>query len=490
MVKHMKSGNNKLVLIISLLFITGFAATSLASYYVSIASLRSHIKLTELPLTSDNIYSEIQKDLLPPILISSLMANDTFLREWVIEGENDINKITRYLKAIQKKYNTITSFFVSEKTRNYYHADGILKKVDPKNESDKWYFRVQSMKSGYEINVDPDMANNEAMTVFINYRVYDYENNFIGAAGVGLAVTAVKSLLKKYQKNYDRNVYFIDDTGDIRLNGSNMLNSVGNISQIKGLSGHADEILSKKNTYFTYKKGEKTIHLNTRYIPELKLFLFVEKAEEKSIGKIFNTLLANFAVSAVITIIILIFLNLTISSFQSRLKTMASIDGLTGIYNRNAFDIIMNQVIKGAQRKDPDLSIIFFDIDHFKKINDEFGHVAGDLVIKNIVTLTKDIIRESDTFCRWGGEEFLILLKDCSIDDAFLICEKIRKAVFNTPVIYKGEKIFTSVSLGVAHYRSDEDQISLLSRVDKLLYLAKQNGRNRSEKEAPAPASV
>lgn len=169
---------------------------------------------------------------------------------------------------------------------------------------------------------------------------------------------------------------------------------------------------------------------------------------------------------------------------------MASIDGLTGIYNRHAFDIIMNQVIKGAQRKDLELSIISFDIDHFKKINDEFGHLAGDLVIKNIVTLTKDIIRESDAFCRWGGEEFLILLKDCSIDDALMICEKIREAVFSTHVIYKGEKIFSSVSLGVAHYHPDEDQISLLSRVDKLLYLAKENGRNRSEKETPAPASV
>ncbi len=91
----MKPRSNKLVLIISLFLITGFAATSLASYYVSRASLRSHIKLNELPLTCDNIYSEIQKDLLPPIFISSLMANDTFLREWVIQGENDIDQMVK-----------------------------------------------------------------------------------------------------------------------------------------------------------------------------------------------------------------------------------------------------------------------------------------------------------------------------------------------------------------------------------------------------------
>ena len=89
----MKQKWNNLILIVSLLLITGFLTTSLASYYVSLASLRSQITKKELPLTSDNIYSEIQKDLLSPIFISSLMANDIFLRDWIINGENDITQI-------------------------------------------------------------------------------------------------------------------------------------------------------------------------------------------------------------------------------------------------------------------------------------------------------------------------------------------------------------------------------------------------------------
>ena len=206
----MKQKWNNLILIVSLLLITGFLTTSLASYYVSLASLRSQITKKELPLTSDNIYSEIQKDLLSPIFISSLMANDIFLRDWIINGENDITQIIRYLKEIQDKYNTFTSFFVSEQTKTYYHADGILKKVKAEEERDRWYFRVKSMKSDYEINVDPDMANKDSMTIFINYRVRDYQNNFIGTTGVGLKVNAVKDLIKKYQESYGRNIYFVD----------------------------------------------------------------------------------------------------------------------------------------------------------------------------------------------------------------------------------------------------------------------------------------
>jgi diguanylate cyclase (GGDEF)-like protein len=411
------------------------------------------------------------------------MANDTFLKEWLVKGENNKEKITRYLKEIQMEYNTITSFFVSEKTRMYYHTNGILKKVERDNQSDEWYFRVRAMEKEYEINVDPDMANHESMTVFVNYRVYDDQDNYIGATGVGLSVTAVKKLIAKYQQNYGRNIYFIDENGNIQLNGSGLSNKIRNISQIDGISNFTDEILSKKHNYFKYKKNGTTIHLNTRYLPELKWFLFVEQAEKKSIKNIFNTLLANLAACAVISIVILTLTNLTISSFQAKLEKMASTDSLTGIYNRHAFDIIMKQTIKGMKRKNLDLSILSFDIDHFKKVNDQFGHPAGDIVIQNIVDLTQDIIRNSDAFCRWGGEEFLILLKECSLDDAYLIAEKIREAVFNTSVVYKGEKIFSTISLGIAQYHSKEDQAALLLKVDKLLYLAKENGRNRSEKE-------
>ena len=123
--------------------------------------------VSELPLTSDNVYSEIQRDLLPSIFIASLMANDTFLRSWVIGGEKDPASITRYLKEISEKYNTMTSFFVSEKSRIYYQAKGILKKVSPDSPRDVWFFRVRKMDPIYEINVDPDMANHDTMTIFL-----------------------------------------------------------------------------------------------------------------------------------------------------------------------------------------------------------------------------------------------------------------------------------------------------------------------------------
>ena len=479
----MKQKRNNLILIVSLLLITGFVTTSLASYYVSRASLRSKITMSELPMTSDNIYSEIQRDLFQPILISSLMANDVFLKDWIINGENDVDQITRYLKEIQDKYNTFTVFFVSERTKTYYHADGILKKVDPEEERDKWYFRVRSMTSDYEINVDPDMANKDSMTIFINYRVHDDQNNFIGAAGVGLTISAVKDLIKEYQQNYDRNIYFVDKQGKIQLHGSSQLAGVKHISEIKGISLVATSILSKSQGHFSYKREGKTIHLNTRYIPEFEWYLLVEQLEGKGTKNIFNALLINLSVCALITIIVLLLTSLTISFYQKRLEKIAMTDKLTGIYNRQAFDVVINPIIKDIHRKKFALSLILFDIDHFKKVNDEFGHMAGDEALKHIVQLCLTTIRESDVLCRWGGEEFLILLKECSLDYAYEISEKIRKTIQDTPLVYKGKKIFSTISLGVSQYHLPEKEDSLIARADNLLYKAKQNGRNRTEIE-------
>jgi len=481
----MRERKNRLVILIALLLVSGFTATSLVSYFVSRSSLRSQIAQNELPQTSDNSYSEIQRDLLRPIAISSFMATDTFLRDWVVNGEQDQSRITRYLKAIQIQYNTFTSFFVSEKTKIYYHADGILKTVRPDEERDRWYFRVREMIPDYEINVDPDMANKDAMTIFVNYRVYDYDETFIGATGVGLNVHAVKKLIEKYQMDYGRNIFFVDDQGSVVLRGSSFPKKQKNIHAMGGLSDIAVEILSVQNGSFRYVHKGKTVHVNTRYIPEFGWYLLVEKTEEKAIRQILNALLVNLAVCGVITLVVVIVTSLTISFYQRRLEKMAVTDNLTGAYNRHAFDIIFDQNLKDVHRKETCISIILFDIDNFKRINDNFGHVAGDMFLQHITRIALSNIRSSDVLCRWGGEEFIILLKECTIDDAFNMAETIRAAVKETPAFYEGKEIAATISLGVAQYRAPESQESMLSRVDGALYDAKHKGRDRSGK-APA----
>ena len=131
------------ILISSALLIIAFTTISLANYYVANRSLNQHIETNTLPLTSDNIYSEVQRDLLQPILVSSLMAQDTFVHDWIDAGEKQPEQMSRYLKAIQDRYNAITAFFVSEQTANYYHSTGIIKQISSSDAADDWYFATR-----------------------------------------------------------------------------------------------------------------------------------------------------------------------------------------------------------------------------------------------------------------------------------------------------------------------------------------------------------
>jgi signal transduction histidine kinase len=290
---------------ICLILLIGFLTNSISSYLVSRSNVRKTIIESSLPLTSDNVYSEIQRDLLKPIFISSLMANDTFLRDWVIDNENDPSQIAKYLSEIKNQYSTVSSFFVSEKTRTYYHANGILKKISEHEARDGWYFRIRNMPEPYEINVDIDMANRDEMTIFINYRVFDYDGRFIGATGVGLTVNRVNELIQHYESKFNRLIYFVDETGKIVLRShSSPISQYASIQEIPGLNREAIALMSKKTSQTKYELNDETRFLNCRLVPELKWFLVVEQTEETMLAPLKEHLIENIILALFVTVVI------------------------------------------------------------------------------------------------------------------------------------------------------------------------------------------
>ena len=157
-------------------------------------------------------------------------------------------------------------------------------------------------------------------------------------------------------------------------------------------------------------------------------------------------------------------------------ENRANYDPLTRIYNRRRFLELLDRGIKNSQRLNQDLSIVFFDIDHFKHINDTYGHNIGDEVLKNLTSLTSSTIRSSDVFARWGGEEFLILIESTTLENAARMAEKLRKVImeYDFPEVKK-----VTCSFGVTAYNQEETGEAFISRADSALYKAKESGRNR-----------
>ncbi len=163
---------------------------------------------------------------------------------------------------------------------------------------------------------------------------------------------------------------------------------------------------------------------------------------------------------------------------QLRLRRLSQYDYLTSIYNRQYFEQAMNREISRAARHQYGFSIVMFDIDHFKQVNDLYGHLNGDYVLKTLAQEIRKKLREEDTFCRYGGEEFVILFNDTLADAAFQAAEKIRLHVMELIWPFSERKI--TISCGVSQYIPEESSKDLIRRVDCALYYAKNHGRNQS----------
>lgn len=472
--------DRRLLVLLGLLLLIGFITTTLSSYLVSRAAIRGAIISQELPLAASNIYAEIQRDLVRPVLVSSTMAHDTFLREWVLSGEREVGAVVRYLEEVKTRYGAFSSFFVSERTQTYYTGAGVLKKVSSAEPRDAWYYRVRGMQQPYEINVDPDMANRDAMTIFINYRVFDFNGQYIGATGVGLTIDAVHRLIRDYQQRYQRTIYFVDARGQVVLSGNDNGQPAQSqdLRQRAGLAELVDTILKEQNGAYEYQVGGSRRLLNVHAIPELHWYLFVEKDEDEALTEIRRTLYFNLLACLVVTLVVLVLAHQTLRRYQRRMETLASTDELTGLLNRRAFTFLIDKFLADYQREPRPMAMLLIDVDHFKTINDQHGHVAGDLVLAHVATLLQRSLRRSDLAVRWGGEEFLVVLKGCDLVEAGLLAEKLRQTVEQDRYVLRNETIHMTVSIGVSEFSAQESPDQAIGRADLALYEAKRSGRN------------
>jgi diguanylate cyclase (GGDEF)-like protein len=159
----------------------------------------------------------------------------------------------------------------------------------------------------------------------------------------------------------------------------------------------------------------------------------------------------------------------------SKLELKIFKDPLTKLFNRRFFNLYMVKLLKNKYLSGEPVSFILFDLDHFKKINDTYGHAFGDKVLKKVADILRKTLRKNDVAVRWGGEEFAIFING-SLEDALKLARRLRETIENTPI--DGVKI--TASFGVAEYRG-EDPKEFFKKVDKALYRAKQKGRNRIE---------
>jgi len=163
---------------------------------------------------------------------------------------------------------------------------------------------------------------------------------------------------------------------------------------------------------------------------------------------------------------------------HAKTVAMAEVDGLTGVYNRRHYQQELERILGLAHQSEHTLSIVVFDLDHFKRCNDEHGHLVGDEVLKDVARLLVEKVRQTDMVARYGGEEFVVLLADTKPEAAAQVAEKLRAQVKETPLA-RGQVLGLTLSAGVAGTSGSDTAEQLFARADRALYQAKAEGRDR-----------
>jgi len=301
----------------------------------------------------------------------------------------------------------------------------------------------------------------------------------LGVTGVGLKISYIDAMLKRFRKDYKFKVFFVNREGDVVLFERGQ-KSLKNLKDDKYLYAYSEKLISHKGYTVKYQDDiDEKYLVHSKYIPELNLYLLVQAKVSDFTTEVLRTFYMNFALSLFVTLLIIFIIVRMIHRQNLKLEILASSDELTALPNRRVFDEKLKHLLLLNERKKMNASILFFDIDNFKRVNDNYGHGIGDKVLMRIAQIMKNNIRQSDLFARWGGEEFIVAFVDSSLEDAKITSEKLRVSIESDKELFLLVQESITASFGLTQIQEKDSLESVLKRVDNILYKAKESGKNR-----------
>ncbi|MCK5818043.1 MAG: GGDEF domain-containing protein [Psychromonas sp.] len=467
---------SRMLITILLLMGIGFVIVAVSSIEIAKESRLKSLTEQELPLILENAQLNIEKTLLRPQVIASVMSNDIFLHDWIENGSKNINKITDYLSQIKKEDDLYTAFVVLDSNHQYFHGKGILSIWPERWVKDNWYFRLKNSAKSSEVNLGRNLDKNK-MIFFINHKIINAQNKLIGIAGVGLNINKIITKLKIYSNEYGKYAYLLNTKGELVLSqkeGDTLLHEQRN----EALKRFALQSLGGNKKLFTYHTSGTEYLVAMHYLKRLNLILCIDLPVKNVTNPMVRSIIITAIVGCFLLCFILYLIFKMMNIYQSRLEDAAWYDQLTGLLNRRFF---IEKYIKEDERhlrSQRDMMLFMVDIDSFKDVNDRLGHICGDAVLVRCAKIMHETMRLTDVISRWGGEEFMLLLPETSLKKSITVAQRLKDLIAKDAKLIALTKKGITISIGLYPYCAGETMDWHLEMVDKNLYKAKKAGRN------------
>ncbi|MEA2073895.1 MAG: sensor histidine kinase [Campylobacterota bacterium] len=292
--------NYKIVFLIVLMLLLLTLILSVVNYQTTLKLVHKQIEEQSLPLSLDNIYTDIQENILEPYLITSMMSNDTFVKEWILQEKEDAASIQKYLTTIKEEYGLLSAILVSDRTKNYYTQDGFLETLSKNNRDNSWYFRFKKSQVEKEINIDKNEKIDSSYIMFMNNKIFDENHKLIGMTSSGVRIDSIHKMLQSFIDQYHLKVYIYDKDANIVLGQDNK----ESIYEIDEFRSYKKELLSKNTGMFEYILGEDRYIVNKKYIKELDVHILVKAKVKDFTASLESGFYRNLFISFLVTLFI------------------------------------------------------------------------------------------------------------------------------------------------------------------------------------------
>ncbi|MCR5762441.1 MAG: sensor domain-containing diguanylate cyclase [Treponema sp.] len=415
-------------------------------------------------LIASHIYDSINTNISKSLVVSESIACDTLIKQTLIEESHSTTHVTEqklkeYLTSIKENFGYTVAFVISEKTHCYYTPYGIGKIVNPQEEPyDIWYKIFVDSDKRVDLDTDRDQLNDFRWTIFINIKICDADGKLLGVAGVGLFMDDLQNIMLKAENDYDVKVNLIDNDGLVQVD-----TDPSNIENAYISDAIADNADANDFTYTGRRIGGFRM---TRYLPTLDWYLVVQSfnIDSSQISIKFSIATTFALLFLLLVIIVTIKPDKILSSHKDFINLSVPEDPLTGLPNRNYLKDAYGEdgVFNTVRYK----SLAMFDIDRFKSISETRD---GNMLLKEIVKLSKKIIGEQEIMFRWSGDEFVFFLEidiQAAEEKFKTLCESVK------------ESLSVTLSVGIVEVDLAASIKTNYHRAVQQCYIVKESGGN------------